>query len=94
MWSNFGFTNTRGGQGGSSLENLKLNQIPTTGDYINWSLPTSHPILYNSLVISINGLGQRNGIDFIENIDGLGFTWISSIPLDGSDDVVVNFIVE
>lgn len=105
MWSQFGFTDIGPGQGqgsssssggdgsSSSITNLKLNITPTTVNYINWDIATGGlTIVTSSLIVEVNGLAQRNGVDFTQT--PMGFTWVSLILLDASDNIATHFMLE
>lgn len=71
---------------------MKVNQSPTTDDYITWRLPTTTPIVNGSLVVILNGMIQSLD-EFEELSDGLGFVWKSPEPIDSGDVLRTMFMV-
>lgn len=80
------------GGGGSGTTGLKVNQVPTTSDYITWQLPTTIPVVEGSLTLSINGIGQSTA--YFELLpDNKSFVWLSADPIFPDDDVLTTFTI-
>lgn len=95
-FSKAGFKNSLYGlngsnSGGGSGSGLKVNQIPTTSDYITWILPTGGiPIQQGTLSVMVNGMNQT---DFLLLSDGYSFQWLSADPIFPDDDVTTTYII-